>query len=270
MRSQLVVTGLDSMHSKTITSPSDSIKKLSVLIHQDGLSFYIYEPSGVVETVSVDFKHSANPVEILQSIEKCFEEEAVLSYAFAKATLIYHHNIFTCVPAAIFKEENAVDYLKYNARILETDIISIDDQLGTLGANTVYIAYENINNYFFDRYGSYEYYHYSSRILQYHSTQLVTTASQVFLDIKKNHFYLTIINNGRLIAHNLYPHDAIEDILYYTLFTTHHNELDPETMEVVIYDEDKNESLHDLLYTYVRHVKFNTNHSNYIKKLLCV
>jgi hypothetical protein len=258
------------MHSKTITSPSDAIKKLSVLIHQDGLSFYIYNSSEIIATLHRSFKHPANPVEILQSIEICFEEEAVLDTAFAKATLIYHHHIFTSVPAAIYNEDHAVDYLKYNARILETDVLSVDQNLGQLPVNTVYIAYENINNYFFDKYGSYDYFHYSSRILEIHSDDTATIQPQVFLDIKNSHFYLTILKKGKLVAHNLFPHDAIEDILYYTLFTTHHNELDPETMKMIVYSEEKNESLYDLLYTYVRHVSFKTDYTNYIKQLLCV
>ncbi len=258
------------MHLKTITSPSDTIKKLSVLIHQDGLSFYIYNSSGVIDSIHRTFKHAANPVEILQSIETCFEQEAVLDTAFAKATLIYHHQIFTSVPKTIFSEENAVDYLKYNAHIIETDVLSVDESTKLDGANTVYVAYENINNYFFDKYGSYNYYHYSNRILELHSNETIAIQPQVFLDIKASHFYLSIFNKGKLTAHNLFPYDAIEDILYYTLFTTHHNGLDPETMEMNVYSEEKNDSLYELLYTYVRHVNFKTDYSNYIKQILCV
>jgi hypothetical protein len=269
MKSQLVVTGPVSMQL-TKNSPNDSIKKLSVLIHQDGLSFYTYDATGILNTLHREFKHAANPIEILQSIEDCYKEEAVLDSAFAKATLIYHHNIFTSVPASIYNEDHAVDYLKYNARILDTDVLSTDKNLGDLNVNTVYIAYTNINNYFFDRYGSYEYFHYSSRLLELRSKELPTLQPQVYLDIKKSHFYLTIFKNAKLVAHNLFQHDAIEDILYYTMFTTHHNDLDPETMKMIVCAEQKEEELFNLLYTYVRYVEDTKDYPNYLEQIVCV
>ncbi|PPK93347.1 uncharacterized protein DUF3822 [Nonlabens xylanidelens] len=269
MRLLLVVTGRDSMHLTT-TSPNDTIKKLSVLIHQDGLSFYTYNSTGIIDSLHKEFKHSANPIEILQIIETCFREESFLDSAFAKATLLYHHNIFTSVPALLYNEDHAADYLKYNARILETDVLSVDENLGETGVNTVYIAYSNINNYFFERYGSYEYYHYSSRILEARSKSTIELQPQVYLDIKDSHFYLSIFNKGKLVAHNLFPHDAIEDILYYTMFTTHHNDLDPETMKMVVCNEEKNEALLELLYTYVRYVTQEENYPNYLEQIICV
>jgi hypothetical protein len=190
--------------------------------------------------------------------------------AFAKATLFYHHNIFTSVPAALYSEDHAVDYLKYNARILETDVLSVDKNLGDLDIHTVYIAYANINNYFFDRFGSYEYFHYSSRILELRDKEIPTLQPQVYLDIKKSHFYLTIFKNGKLVAQNLFPHDAIEDILYYTMFTTHHNDLDPETMKMILCAEQQEEELFDLLYTYVRYVSYIEDYPNYLEQILCV
>lgn len=254
----------------TTTSPNESIKKLSVLIHQDGLSFYTYNSSGILDTLHKEFKHSANPIEILQSIEDCFEEEALLDSAFAKATLLYHHNIFTSVPASLYNEDHRVDYLKYNSRILETDVLSVDKHIGNLDLHSVYIAYSNINNYFFDKYGSYEYFHYSSRILECRSKEETALQPQVYLDIQKSHFYLTIFNHGKLVAHNLFPHDAVEDILYYTMFTTHHNDLDPETMRMILCTEHKEEELFDLLYTYVRYVSYVEDYPNYLEQIVCV
>jgi hypothetical protein len=264
-----VETGPASMQL-TKNNTSESLKKLSVLIHQDGLSFYTYDTSGVLNTLHKEFKHAANPIELLQYIEDCYKEENFLDSSFTKATLIYHHNIFTSVPAFIYKEEYAVDYLKYNARMLETDVLSTDGNMSDLNVNTVYIAYANINNYFFDRYGSYEYFHYSSRLLELRNKELPTLQPQVYLDIKKSHFYLTIFKNAKLVAHNLFPHDAIEDILYYTMFTTHHNDLDPETMKMIVCTEQKEEELFNLLYTYVRYVENIKDYPNYLEQIICV
>lgn len=251
-------------------NPTDHTKKLSVLIRQDGLSFYTYDATGILEQAHREFRHTANPTEILQSIEDCYEQEAFLDSAFAKATLFYHHNIFTSVPSEIYREEQAVDYLKYNSRILETDVISTDLEVGNLHLNTVYIAYGNINNFFFDRYGSFEFYHYSSRLLELRSQEPVNMNFMVTLEIKEKDFYLTILKDGKLLNHNLFPYDAIEDILYYTMFTTHQSAADPETMKLLIKSKKKDKKLYELLYTYVRHVSFDEQYDHYIEQLICV
>jgi hypothetical protein len=256
------------MQLKT-NNPAESKEKLSVLIHQDGLSFYSYNDARILNSFHQDVKLGANPVELLQLLQDIYEKEAFLSSVFAKASLIYHHDIFTTVPAAFYEEEYAVDYLKYNARLLETDILSVDKN-PTVGAHTVYMAYTAINDYFFDKYGSYEYYHYSSRILEYRSKLPATLQPFVYLDLKKSHFYLTIFKGGKLIAQNLFQHDAIEDILYYTMFTAYHNGLDPESMHLILCVEEQHSALFDLLYTYVRHVSYEHRYKDYQKQILCV
>ena len=58
----------------------------------------------------------------------------------------------------IFKEENASDYLKFNTMILENDFVA-QDELEEFGMVNVYIPYTNINNFFFEKYGEFEYRH---------------------------------------------------------------------------------------------------------------
>ncbi|WP_438961910.1 DUF3822 family protein [Nonlabens sp.] len=249
---------------------SEELKKMSVLIHQDGLSFYIYSSSGVQDLISKSFKHESNPIEILREIETAYQNEELLNQLFEQVSLIYHHPIFTGVPVSIYHEDHESDYLKYNTRILETDIISNDDAVQSLDYKTIYIAYSNINNYFFDKYGDFDYYHYTTLALKQHISLAQKNNSIIILDLKESHFYISIFVNGNLRLHNCYPQQAIEDILYYTLFTAQHNQLDPETMELKILANTKEKTLYDLLYTYVRQVSYVTDATSYLEKILCV
>lgn len=244
-------------------------KKMSVLIHQDGLSFFIYSQDGLLNQWNKPFKHESNPIEILQSIELVYEQEPLLNTALTQVTLIYHHSVFTGVPASIYDENYESDYLKYNTRLLETDVISADHAIDSLDYKTVYIAYSNINNYFFDKYGDFNFYHYATLALAAHYEQLEKNETVVILDVKASDFYLTIFDNGILKLHNIYPQQAIEDILYYTLFTAQHNGLDPETLDLKIITSEKNEQLFDLLYTYIRHVSYLEDSHTYLQKILC-
>ncbi len=253
------------MQSIATRTNSNNRKSLSVLIHQDGLSFYIHTREQILSTIKRSFKHASNPIEILKSIEDCFEKEADLNQNFDQVKLVYHHDIFTLVPTELFEESHAADYLKYNTRLLQTDTLSVDEELADTGAHLVYVAYSNINNYFYEKYGSYSYFHYSALTLP----QLGNLEDGLFIEVMPSHFYLTIYNDGKLIAHNLFQHEEVEDILFYTLYAAEQNELDPELFRLTIIQEEKNQELYDLLYTYVREVQFLNNYPDYLKQLIC-
>jgi hypothetical protein len=253
------------MHSLAETSNPHTHNRLSVLIHQDGLSFYIHSSSEIGSTVVVPFKHASNPIEILKAIEESFEKEKLLAQDFDQVKLVYHHDIFTLVPNELFQEEHAADYLKYNTRLLQTDTVSVDDHISSIEAKLVYVAYSNINNYFYEKYGDYSYFHYSTCSLP----QLSKRKNGVFIEVMKSHFYLTVFENGNLIAHNLFHHEQVEDILFYTLFAAEQNQLDPETIQLTIIQPEEDQVLFELLYTYIRNVEFISDYPTYLSLLIC-
>ncbi|WP_194850594.1 DUF3822 family protein [Nonlabens antarcticus] len=253
------------MQSPAQNNNQNIINRLSVLIHQDGLSFYIHTSSEVISVFNKSFKHASNPIEILTAVKDCFEKEESLKADFESVKLIYHHDIFTLVPSDIYQEENAADYLKYNTRLLQTDTVSVDENLPAINANLVYVAYSNVNNFFYDRYGDYSYFHYSTLCLPV----LNTRPDGVFIEVMPSHFYLTIFSDGILVAHNLFQHEQVEDILFYTLFAAEQNQLDPETVHLTIIQPEINQQLFNLLYTYVRHVAYIDDYPKYLQTLLC-
>jgi len=253
------------MQSIAETKSPNTIHRLSVLIHQDGLSFYIHTGARLEGSISRSFKHAANPIEILKSIEECYQKESSLNQDFEEVKLIYHHEVFTLVPKELFQEAHAADYLKYNTRLLKTDTISVDDSIPRTDANLVYVAYSNINNYFYEKYGDYSYFHYSTLSLPL----LGQMEDGLFIEVLDSHFYLTLFQEGKLKAHNLFQHEAVEDILFYTLYAAKQNQLDPEIVRVTILQKAENKELFDLLYTYVREVIVLPDYSNYRSQILC-
>ncbi len=252
------------MQQKAITNITSNYR-LSILIHQDGLSFYIHTSSKIEKEIERKFNYSANPIEILKSIEKCYETEEALNADFTAVQLLYHHPTFTVVPQAIFDKNYAADYLKYNTRLLQTDTVSYDDNLEKLNARVVYIAYSNLNNYFYEKYGEHDYYHYSSRSLPV----LVKNGDGMYLEMMSSHFYITVIENGKLIAHNIFPYETINDVLYYCLFSMQQYKQDPETCKLNLIEKEKDQTLYDLLYTYVRRVERLKDYSEYKKQIIC-
>ncbi len=247
------------------TSNTNQSYRLSVLIHQDGLSFYIHTSNRLVSSIDRSFKHASNPIELLLSIEECFSTEQALNQEFEDIKLIYHHDIFTVVPTDLYEEQHTTDYLKFNTRLLQTDTISVDEGLKDVNIHLVYIAYSNINNYFFEKYGNYSYFHYSSLQLPL----LQEKGNGIYIEVMESHFYLTVFEDGVLLAHNLFASETVEDILFYTLFSMQQQQLDPETQSLYILQKVRDNDLYDLLYMYVREVEFMGDYDNYLTNLIC-
>ncbi len=252
------------MQQETIIN-NNNLYSLSILIHQDGLSFYIHTQGKDTHSIERKFKYASNPIEILKSIEDCYETENLLQQSFKAVKLIYHHPIFALVPNQFFKEDNTADYLKYNTRLLQTDTISHDDPIEKINARIVYIAYSNLNNFFYDKYGDHNYYHYSSLMLPV----IFKNGDGLYIEIMPSHFYITVINNLGILAHNIFPYEQVEDVLYYTLFAMEQYQQDPETCAVTLIDKRENQELFDLLYKYIRHVKTMENYMAYQQDILC-
>ena len=242
-------------------------KSLSVLISQDGLSFYIYHDQKVLDQWNTSFERSMNPSFILEQVEQEFERNQTLSSSFQKVTLFYNHDLFCLVPAPLFQENNATDYLKYNARLLKTDLISHEKVDNVV---MVYIAFENINNYFFEKVGSFDYYHYGSQLLKLHTDTAPTDQNIIYTDFFDNKFYMSIYKSAKLQSLNLFPYESIEDALYYVMFGLQHHDLDPAKVMLNLHGRDSINKVEELLSAYVSNIQVNAHHAAYQEKLLCV
>ncbi len=256
------------MHQE-ISKPTATIKSLSVLIHQDGLSFFVYNASKFEERLDHDFQVRANPIVILQTIEELHKSSPLLQQEFFRVRLFYHHEMFCIVPDEFFDPSRSSDYLKYNVHILPTDVLSHDDDLGDIPSSLVYIAFENINNFYFEKYGQFEYFHYGSTILNRLSKQQDHNSEQIFIEVFQSDFYISIFRKERLLSHNLFPFHAAEDVLYYVMFSIQQNELDPDTLHCSLKGIGSLNTIHDLLFNYIRNVFLEKDYHLHLTRLLC-
>ena len=262
-----VVTGPDNMLQAQKTNNKTS-QSLSILIHQDGLSFYIYDSNDIIDKWYETFESSKNPEEILEAIKEQESKKIQFPKSINQITLFYHHNLYTLIPNSIFKEEHASDYLKYNAHLLKTDVLS-NDKINSQNLVITYIAYQNINNYFFEKYGDFTYLHYSSSLLRQEYTDDIHDVN-LLIDLFNNDFYLSVFKRGVVIAHNLFPHQTEEDILYYVMFAIEQYGLDPTDLLLILRGNNIPDSLKSLLELYIYNVKIETEYSRYQEQLLCV
>jgi hypothetical protein len=120
----------------------------------------------------------------------------------------------------------------------------------------VYIPYVNMNNYFIDQFGSFDYKH-ANTILVHKLLEVSKNIEELkmFVHISQKHFEIVVIQNQKLHLYNSYDYKTPEDFLYYILFTAEQLYLNPENFKLellgTIMEDD---ALHAIAYKYIRNV----------------
>jgi hypothetical protein len=242
--------------------------KLSIQVSLNGLSFCALskEEKRIVFFRDILFSRKLNPAQVLQQIEKQYEQEPFLSSGNPEVIVLFSNELYSLVPTEFFEEENASEYLKYNTKILETDYVAKDDIVSAEIVN-VYIPYTNINNFFFDRYGEFEYRHSVSVLAEEFQIQnrFQKEGTRVYLNCFPGGYDLLVYQQGKLILANSFNCNSREDFIYYLLFCAEQLDLDPSSFELILLGRIReNSDYYEIAYTYVKEIKFLQSSFGYI------
>ena len=233
-------------------------KKLSIQVCLDGLSFFTQNIASkeVITYKTIPFEQKVDPAKLLGEVTTIFNAYPELQETYKKVEVIYTNHLFTLVPKAVFDPEKLTDYLKFNTKILATDFIAYDT-LDTQDIVTVYIPYANINNFFFDSFGTFDYYHGMSLFIKETLEKEPHDASpRVYIHVHKNSFDIVVTHKKKLLLANAYDFYSKEDFMYYTLFTLEQLELNPDTIDVILTGHiQKEDPVYEIAYTYIRNLK---------------
>ena len=241
--------------------------ELSIQVSLDGLSFCTLNSvdNEVVDFKKIRFSQQLDPVNILAEIEKLFEDDKSLTEA-NQVKLIFDNALYSFVPSTLFKEENASDYLKFNTKILKTDFIA-HEEIGTSGIINVYIPYTNIINFFFEKFGEFEYQHLSTVLVENLLELPKVDRPQMFAHIKNKQFDLVVIENGKLLLCNSFSFTEKEDFLYYILFTAEQLNLKPEHFRLFLLGAiSKASPLFKIAFEYIKHIELLETDFSFNKK----
>ena len=253
--------------------------ELSIQISLNGLSFCILEND--TQTISflkrITLSKKQNPFELLEQLKGIFISEKALHADFNKVTLIHVNELATLVPETLFNENCLSDYLKFNAKILKSDFIAFDSIKSNNSVN-VYVPYVNINNYIYEKFGAFNYKHFSTVLIEnLLLEEKNNTNAKMFVHVETTHFEIIVVQQGQLVLYNSFEFKTKEDFIYYILFTAEQLNLTPDTLQLVLLGLiNANDTLYNIAYKYIRHVHIynkthkykystptNTNHSNY-------
>ncbi|MCT4629678.1 DUF3822 family protein [Winogradskyella sp.] len=238
---------------------NNNIKELSIQVNLNGLSFCILNrTTNTIEYLnSILFANKLSPFEVLNSLKNELSTNAIFyNDDFNTVAVIHQNELSTLVPKDLYDENQKADYLKFNTKILKTDFIAHDELVVNHSVN-LYIPYVNINNYIFETFGEFTYRHSSTILIDTVLQKVKTTNNtQVYLHVNSSTIEIMVVEKGQLQLFNVFDYYSKEDFIYYVLFVFEQLNLDVETS--IIYLSgciEKNDTLYDLLYTYIRHVE---------------
>ena len=251
---------------------SDKNLVLSIQAGLSGLSFFVLDRFSeiVVDVIVENFSKQQTPDQLLKAVKTAFNRNDSLQQSFSKVQIIHDNEMQTLVPSALFEEAHLSDYLKYNTKIFKTDFITYD-VIQNKDAMLVYIPFVNINNYIFERFGSFEYKH-SATVLIDKILQLEKNNNQkkLYINIQQTHFELIAIDGNSFQLFNRFEYNTREDFIYYILFTAEQLDFNPENFKCILMGAvEDNDELFSIAYKYIRHVsllpisnmRYNQNNS---------
>jgi len=274
------------MTNKNVTKINSSIIlentkdiKLSIQFHLDGFSFCITDNStgNTVYFFKKLFEEKQITPEILmQKVNAQFKEDTYLQKDFSSILVIHENNLSTLVPNKYFSEDKLVEYLNFNIKTLATDYIAFDE-IQEMNAKNVYVPYVHINNYLFQNFGTFEYKHHTTVLIEKLLSLGHFEEKKVYINVTSKNFDVIVIQNKQLKFSNSFHFETKEDFIYYILFTFEQLKLDVEKIELYFCGDIELESeIYNSTYQYIRNIFFLesnnpifdqisvSKHSNYI------
>lgn len=233
---------------------SGSNQKLFIEISLDNFSYCI---KNQMNSQVVDFK--TIPLNRLKAIDQqldlIFDKETKLNSSFDDILILHNNNLNTFVPESLFDETALGSYLQYNVKVFPTDYFDFDT-LDVSKMKNIYVPYVVFNNYFLDRFGSFNFEHIHTNLIQLLTARSENTNNNNFyVHITANHFEIIIIKNDKLLFFNSYDYQTKEDFIYYILFVMEQLQLSPQEQKIELIGViDLDSALYQIAYQYVKNV----------------
>ncbi len=244
-----------------------SKKHLSIQLSLDGFSFCIINKVEKqierLEFFPFD-DNSPTPDKLLQNVEAVFKKERALQKRYGSVNISHVNQLSSLVPKSLFDEGRIRDYLKFSSKTYTNDYV-VHDDIDNHNMVNVYIPFVNVNNFFLERFGSFEYKHFSTVLVnKLLNTFKFSEHPKMFAHIGKKQFEILVIADDKLLFYNSFNYQTKEDFIYYVLFTAEQLGLNPEKFDLVLAGIIDTESeLFKLAYCYVRKVSLMENRSEY-------
>ncbi len=213
------------------------------------LSLILSDTKGnIIQYISEKFEEKVEPKKLSEKLDLVINKSEIINSNVIKVKLIVLNKLSSLVPLNLFQEELSLEYLKFNSKLIDGDFAA-HDLIDEIEAVNVFLPFVNVNNYLLEKFGSFNYYHYSTilikKLIKYDSSKEIS----IYANIQSNNFHVIILKNKKLIYYNIFDFKEKEDILYFLLFVLKQNKIDQNKHKLSMLGKIKKESETYLLLT---------------------
>lgn len=223
-----------------------------------GLSFCVKntESNAFVQYFEYPTTDKTKPEILLKDFINAFETQQALQADFSSVRVIHDNALVSLVPQELLDTSDLSKFLKYNVALLPTDFIA-HDELNSLNCAVVFVPFVNINNYVFEHFGSFEYHHQATILLQrLHALSESSNNTILRLHIQDDYFEAICFKGKQLLCYNRFSYQTSHDFLFYLLFLIEQLNLDPETLNCELFGRvNSDHSCFKDCYTYIRNTR---------------
>lgn len=242
------------MQSQEISKLEKSLSLL-IMISSKELKLLLRDSidSQIIDQISSNYSEEIEIEEILSELKNKLKEFNLLNVV--KVTLVLNNKLSVLVPNDFFQEDNCLEYLKFNSRLIKNDTAS-SDYIEELKTHNVYIAYGNITNYLIEKFGSFEYFHYNTVLLKKLYFELsINKKIIIYVNINKSYLNIIVFKGRELNYSNTFNYKSKDDILYFVLFVIEQNKLvNNKTKIKLIGEEEILTQYHKYLSKFIKNV----------------
>lgn len=226
-------------------SPETKIEpstNLLIKLGYNNIDLMLSDSTGnLIQYIYKEFSEKFSPKKLLKKLDLLINESKINISNVITVKLIVFNKLSALVPKNLFDENLSLDYLKFNSKLLKNDYAA-NDLIEEIGAVNVFIPFVNVNNYLIEKFGSFNYYHYSTilikKLLKYNTDK----DKSVYANIQSNDFQILIFKNRSLQYYNNFEFKEKEDILYFTLFVMEQNKIDNIKTKLILLGDIKEKS----------------------------
>ena len=233
----------------------DNYYKLSIQVSLNGLSFCVFDTIGNAVALSrrIDFGKELTPFEVQKELRELLNREAIMDYDFTDVVVIHRNSMFSLVPRSLFDKKELPNYLKFNTKILANDLIEYDE-ISSYDIVNVYVPFVNINNYVYDLFGTFDFMHTGTVLIQ----ALLNIHSNIgepvcYVHVGEHELDVVVLAQKQLLFYNSFPYTTKEDFIYYLLFTLEQLKLDTATVKTRLFGAvAEGDPVYTICYEYIQ------------------
>ena len=215
---------------------------LIIKLSSYGVTLVVSDNLGnIIEFNQKQFKEYVEDSYLTENLELFIKESDINISNIINVELIVCNKLSSIVPKNLFEEKLSLDYLKFNSKLLKDDYPA-NDIIEEIGAVNVYLPYVNVNNYVIEKFGSFNYYHYSTILIKKLIKHNSSRDLALYANIELNNFQVLILKNRKLIYYNNFDIKEKEDILYFILFVMEQNKIDCNNYKLLLLGDIRKES----------------------------